>query len=367
MISDAAHPVPLRRRARTAAAGRLLARLAAVAGLVGLVGLMGAAPAAADAPGNLASEITDTAGVLGTDTARVQQALDTLRTDTGYQLFVAFVPTFDGLDGQSWADKAATASGFGRDDVLLAVAVDEGRYGFSVDDGIDAERRPARHGRADGGDAPARRRLGGRGDRRRRRPAHGGRRRHRRAPRAAAGSGLLVAAVIGVLVIALIWFLVRRRGAGLDRPGAPADRRARQAGQRGPGRARRRGQDLRAGARLRPGPVRHRGHPRVRRRARRREGSARPGLRAAPEARRRRAGDRAAGPRDDDPDPRPVPGGGRAARRAGRGVRQAARPAEPRAAGARRDAPARAPRWPRACPARAPPSSRSPPPTPPRH
>ncbi len=217
MISDAAHPVPPRRRARIAAVGRRLAGLIAIAGLTGLAGVIGAVPAAADPPGNLASEITDTAGVLGADTTSVQQALDTLRTDTGYQLFVAFVPTFDGLDGQSWADKAATASGFGRDDVLLAVAVDEGRYGFSVDNGIaltDAQlstvERTVETHLHDGDWAGAAiaaadglRTAAGGGT------AGGG---------SGGGNGLLIAAAIGLLAIGLIWFLARRRGAASTDP-----------------------------------------------------------------------------------------------------------------------------------------------------
>ncbi|MDO8121633.1 TPM domain-containing protein [Isoptericola sp. b490] len=97
-----------------------------------------AAPSAAhrvtiDAPGNLAGEVTDTAGVLGSDTARVQGAIDRLQSDTGFQLFVAYVPSFDGTPPADWANATFDASGLGDDDALLAVAVTDRRYYVLVD------------------------------------------------------------------------------------------------------------------------------------------------------------------------------------------------------------------------------------------
>lgn len=94
-------------------------------------------PAAAEAPSDLAGPITDTAGVLGADEDRVLEAIERLADETDYQLFVAFVDTFDGMGGPDWADETAVASGMGTDDVLLAVAVEDRRYGFSV--GSDSE------------------------------------------------------------------------------------------------------------------------------------------------------------------------------------------------------------------------------------
>lgn len=115
-----------------------VAALAALAPLLltGLV-VLGAGRAAAEEPSNLVDSVTDTAGALGSDDeARVRDALDQLAAGTDYQLFVVYVDSFDGLAGKDWADEAAVASGMGVNDVLLAVAVDDRRYGFSVDDAI---------------------------------------------------------------------------------------------------------------------------------------------------------------------------------------------------------------------------------------
>lgn len=109
-----------------------LARLLAVLVLTVVV-LLGAGPAAAEPPGRLADQVTDTVGVLG-NAGDVQDALDRLRDEQGVQLFVAVVSTFEGLGGQEWADQSAIASQLGVDDLLLAVAVDDRAYGLSVDD-----------------------------------------------------------------------------------------------------------------------------------------------------------------------------------------------------------------------------------------
>jgi hypothetical protein len=110
-------------------------RVAAVAALVvGLLGVVGAGVAGAEAPFRLATQVVDRAGVLGGDTTRVRSALDSLRAADGTQLFVVYVRSFDGATGQDWADSAARLSQLGRDDVLLAVAVDDRAYGTSVDD-----------------------------------------------------------------------------------------------------------------------------------------------------------------------------------------------------------------------------------------
>ncbi|NNH09229.1 TPM domain-containing protein [Cellulomonas fimi] len=118
------HPRPL-----TRTAGALL--LAAVAA-VAPVALAG--PASAEPPSRLAEEVTDSAGVLdAADRAEVVAALDDLADRTPYQLFVVYVRTFDGTSGADWADETAVASGLGRDDLLLAVAVEDRQYQVSVD------------------------------------------------------------------------------------------------------------------------------------------------------------------------------------------------------------------------------------------
>ena len=114
--------------------------LTVVLGVLVLLGLL-APPAAAVPPFDVPGQITEQAGV-GVDTGRVQAALDDLREATGTQLFVVFVDSFDGQDGESWANATARESGLGASDVLLAVATGDRRYGLSVDEGFrlsDAE------------------------------------------------------------------------------------------------------------------------------------------------------------------------------------------------------------------------------------
>src|SRR6185312_7034774 len=107
------------------------APLAAAAVLVALL-VFGAAPAAADPPFRVGTEVVDRAGVLGGDTGRVRESVEKLRAERGTQLFVVFVTSFDGVDGQTWAADTARASQFGDGDVLLAVAVGDRAYGYSV-------------------------------------------------------------------------------------------------------------------------------------------------------------------------------------------------------------------------------------------
>ena len=86
----------------------------------------GARPA--DAPFNVTDQITDRAGVLG-DVAALQDDLDKLRSEHGLQLFVVYVNGFDGASGETWTQQTFAESGMGGDDVLMAVAVQDRRYG----------------------------------------------------------------------------------------------------------------------------------------------------------------------------------------------------------------------------------------------
>ena len=70
-------------------------------------------------------DITDPAGALGSDPSTVQAALDRLSTESGMRLYVVYVRSFSGRDGQDWADRSAQASQLGRRDALLAVAIDD--------------------------------------------------------------------------------------------------------------------------------------------------------------------------------------------------------------------------------------------------
>ncbi|MEX1909110.1 TPM domain-containing protein [Janibacter sp. Y6] len=87
-----------------------------------------AAPAAPTTePMDLREQVTDEAGVLG-DLGQYDEALQRAR-DAGIQLFVVYVDSFDGTEGSAWAQQTYERSGMGGDDVLLAVAVEDRRYG----------------------------------------------------------------------------------------------------------------------------------------------------------------------------------------------------------------------------------------------
>lgn len=106
-------------------------RLAAGALALALLGL---APAAlADPPSRLPTPLTDTAGALdAAGRAEVEQAQAELLAEESIQLWVAYVPTFDGLSGSQWAAETAELSGFGGNDMLFAVALEDRAYGYDV-------------------------------------------------------------------------------------------------------------------------------------------------------------------------------------------------------------------------------------------
>lgn len=113
-------------------------RWAAAVGVVLAVGValalvaVGALPAAAEPPSRLREQVTDTVGALSGGRGEVDAALRDLQSAQDVQLWVAYVSTFDGLSGADWTDQAYTLSGFGGNDVLFAVAVDDREYGYQV-------------------------------------------------------------------------------------------------------------------------------------------------------------------------------------------------------------------------------------------
>ena len=115
---------------------RALAGAAAVA--IGLALAVGAtsAPALADAPVDFgSSDIVDTAGVLGADTAAVQSAIDKLQADTGQALLVAYVNTFENpSDREAWVQEVRESNQLGASNIVLAVAVDDRLYQLSFSD-----------------------------------------------------------------------------------------------------------------------------------------------------------------------------------------------------------------------------------------
>ena len=94
--------------------------------------LSGSGAAVAEPPPRLADRVTDRAGALDpAGRAAVTAAIDDLRATKRIDLFVVYVRSFDDLDGQAWADRAAQRSQLGREDVLLAVATGDRAYGTS--------------------------------------------------------------------------------------------------------------------------------------------------------------------------------------------------------------------------------------------
>ena len=113
-------------------APRYTLRAAAVAGALHAALLIGATPAAADDPLRVDAQVVDAAGGLGTDAQRVREAVGALRADEGTQLFVVYVDSFDGRDGNDWAAATARLSQLGTGDLLFAVAVRDRAYGYSA-------------------------------------------------------------------------------------------------------------------------------------------------------------------------------------------------------------------------------------------
>ncbi|MGC0144760.1 TPM domain-containing protein [Pseudactinotalea sp. Z1732] len=119
----------LSRIARALLAGVLLAAWFSVAGPA-------LAPAHAQDPLSLDEQLTDLTSdqVLDSGRAEAQDAIDELREETGYLLFVVFVDTFGGTNYDDWVDETANLSNLGDRDLLLAVAVQDSAYGVSISD-----------------------------------------------------------------------------------------------------------------------------------------------------------------------------------------------------------------------------------------
>ncbi|MEV6492910.1 TPM domain-containing protein, partial [Actinoplanes sp. NPDC051633] len=107
---------------------RLLALLALA------VVVLSPSPALADQPQRLATQVVDDAGALGSGRAGAEAALSRLQNETGIQLWVVFVRSFDGIPAQQWTDETAALSDLGDRDALLAVATADRAYAYSFPD-----------------------------------------------------------------------------------------------------------------------------------------------------------------------------------------------------------------------------------------
>lgn len=85
------------------------------------------------ASATLDDQLVDEAGAVE-DEAAAEAALEQLRAEDNVQLWVVFVDTFGGVSAQQWTDRVAVDNGLGLNDALLAVAVDDRQYAYSVDD-----------------------------------------------------------------------------------------------------------------------------------------------------------------------------------------------------------------------------------------
>src|SRR5918998_6808431 len=93
--------------------------------------LLAPSPALADPPGRLPTQVTDRAEALDGGRPAAESALARLQSDTGIQLFVVFVESFDGTPAQQWTDETARLSDLGNRDALLAVATTDRAYAYS--------------------------------------------------------------------------------------------------------------------------------------------------------------------------------------------------------------------------------------------
>lgn len=111
---------------------RVLVALGVVAVL-----LLGAAPASADPPVEVDGQLTDLAGVLGSDAAGVRSALERLQAEDGLTVYVVLVPGFDEPGDLGWAASTAELSELGDEEMLLAIDVAAGSYEWFIGDDFE--------------------------------------------------------------------------------------------------------------------------------------------------------------------------------------------------------------------------------------
>lgn len=78
--------------------------------------------------------VLDNAGAITGDENEVIAAIDALYEKTGIKLFVVYVDRFEGTGPDDWANTTAILNGFGSNDVLLAVAIEDRNFTVSYPD-----------------------------------------------------------------------------------------------------------------------------------------------------------------------------------------------------------------------------------------
>lgn len=106
--------------------------------ILGIAALLGAAgQASAEPPSRLAGQITDNVEALDEgQLADVQAAIDDLYDTDRIRLWVVYVADFNNQQPSDWANATATASGFGENDALLAVATVDRSYATWVSNSL---------------------------------------------------------------------------------------------------------------------------------------------------------------------------------------------------------------------------------------
>ncbi len=99
------------------------------AALVG-VSLLLTAPAAAAAPPFLTDHVTDQVGVLGSEMSSVESAVSDLSDRDNIDLWVVFIASGNGTTAADLAQQTYKSNGFGGNDMVLLVAVNDHRYGW---------------------------------------------------------------------------------------------------------------------------------------------------------------------------------------------------------------------------------------------
>lgn len=78
-------------------------------------------------PSKLNQNITDPKNMLGSSRSRVISAINTAISQVGENVFVVFIPRFDGaINGEDWCKKTAEKSNLASNAVIFAVAYDRG-------------------------------------------------------------------------------------------------------------------------------------------------------------------------------------------------------------------------------------------------
>jgi len=106
---------------RRTIAGILTAAVVLCGGLI--------SPAIADDPIDIQQAITDEHDVLGDHRDDVQKAIEQFYNQTGYQLYVVYVPSFGDGGAQEWTQKTADKSDLGKHTVLLTFSTKDRAFG----------------------------------------------------------------------------------------------------------------------------------------------------------------------------------------------------------------------------------------------